>query len=33
MMHKNFMHRCLHIFVVQHSCMKFYTGFAVQQKP
>jgi len=26
MMHKNFMHRHLRIFVVQRSCMKFYTG-------
>ena len=33
MMHKNFTHRRLPIFVAQHSCMKFYTGFAVQQKP
>ena len=24
MMHKNFMHRHLHIFVMQRSCMKFY---------
>ena len=24
MMHKNFMHRHLRIFVMQHSCMKFY---------
>ena len=23
MMHKNFMHRHLHIFVMQRSCMKF----------
>ena len=25
MMHKNFMHQHLRIFVVQCSCMKFYT--------
>ena len=24
MMHKNFMHRHLRIFVVRYSCMKFY---------
>ena len=24
MMHKNFMHRHLRFFVVQHACMKFY---------
>ena len=26
MMHKNFMHWHLRIFVVQRSCTKFYTG-------
>ena len=29
MMHKNFMHRHLRIFVVQRSCMKFYASVIV----
>ena len=32
MMHKNFMHRHLRIFVVRYSCMKFYTWFLRKRK-
>ena len=32
MMHKNFMHRHLRIFVVRYSCMKFYALNLLQNR-